>query len=472
MNDRTCATTVDETLVGQNADTELNDDHDRAKSLGADAAAVREASHAHLPVDGTDSIAPPALSSQPLEEDQEECSRIRRVTLAPEAATLPSPAASSEQSAMPTLAVAEFFAGIGLARLGLEKAGLRVTWANDMSSDKRDMYTAHFGDEHDHYVLSDIKRLAEAGGAPGLPRDLGLAWASFPCTDLSLAGGRKGLAGKHSGTFYDFMKILTDLGRHQPPVVALENVNGFATSHGGKDLQTAVQALNDLGYSVDVLTLDARSWVPQSRPRLFVVGAKTTPKEEDPENRNAFLRPAWLNHLFENKELITHRAALPSPPPHRSEGWTELIKKNPAVAEELWWDDLRQKKFESELSPVQRKRIEMLQENGTVVYRTAYRRTRNGVPAWEIRADDVAGCLRTTGGGSSKQAVVRISPDGLRVRWMTPREYACLMGADEYTLPQRTNQALMGFGDAVCVNAVAWLGKHYLKPLIEGASTL
>ncbi|MGA5523083.1 DNA cytosine methyltransferase [Streptomyces pseudogriseolus] len=469
MNDRTSTPIVDGALVAQGPGAGLSDDHDRAESPGAYAATVAEVAHPDAPVPRSGGVSPSAGFPQPIDEDEEQCSRIRSVTLAPETATLPSPAASPEQSATPTLAVAEFFAGIGLARLGLEKAGLRVTWANDMSSDKHNMYRTHFGDEHDHYVLSDIKVLAEAGDAPGLPRDLGLAWASFPCTDLSLAGGRKGLAGKHSGTFYDFMKILTDLGQHQPPVVALENVNGFATSHGGKDLQTAVQALNELGYSVDVLTLDARSWVPQSRPRLFVVGAKETPKEEDPGNRNTFLRPAWLDHLFESDELTTHRAALPSPPPHRSEGWTELVKKNPPVAEELWWDDLQRKKFESELSSVQRKRVERLQESGSVVYRTAYRRTRKGVPAWEIRADDVAGCLRTTGGGSSKQAVVRIAPDGLRVRWMTPREYACLMGADDYTLPKRTNQALMGFGDAVCVNAVDWLSQHYFKPLIEGA---
>lgn len=195
-----------------------------------------------------------------------------------------------------------------------------------------------------------------------------------------------------------------------------------------------MQALNGLGYSVGVLTLDARSWVPQSRPRLFLVGAKEAPKEEDPGSRNTFLRPAWLHHLFESYDLIIHRAALPSPPPHRSEGWTELIKQNPPAPEELWWDDVQRKKFESELSGIQRKRVEKLQASGSVACRTAYRRTRNGVPAWEIRADDVAGCLRTTGGESAKQAVVRIAPDGLRVR-MTPLEYACLMGADNYTLP-------------------------------------
>ncbi|MEU3322390.1 DNA cytosine methyltransferase [Streptomyces sp. NPDC006785] len=389
------------------------------------------------------------------------------MTLAPVVASVPLPVASSEQLDASVPAVAEFFAGIGLARLGLEKADLKVVWANDMSSDKRDMYNGHFADEHDHYQLDDIKKIAEDGNATGLPRDLDLAWASFPCTDLSLAGGRKGLAGKHSGTFWDFTKILENLGEDdRPAVVALENVNGFATSHGGADLRAAVEELNRLGYSLDVLTLDARSWVPQSRPRLFLVGARHAPTEEGPEDRNAFLRPSWLDPVFDDKDLRTHRAALPSPPPHRVEGWTTLIEKNGPVPDDVWWDGQRQRKFEEQLSEIQLQRIAQLKEKGSIVYRTAYRRTRGGKPAWEIRADDIAGCLRTTGGGSSKQAVVEISPKGLRTRWMTAHEYACLMGADDYTLPARTNQALMGFGDAVCVDAVAWLAEHYLKPLI------
>lgn len=53
---------------------------------------------------------------------------------------------------------------------------------------------------------------------------------------------------------------------------------------------------------------------------------------------------------------------------------------------------------------------------------------------------------------------------------MTPREYARLMGADDYRLDgARTNQALFGFGDAVAVPAVNWLATHYLMPLVTGA---
>jgi DNA (cytosine-5)-methyltransferase 1 len=64
---------------------------------------------------------------------------------------------------------------------------------------------------------------------------------------------------------------------------------------------------------------------------------------------------------------------------------------------------------------------------------------------------------------------VRAGRGSVSVRWMTPREYARLMGAGDYRLDGvRTNQALFGFGDAVCVPAVGWLAEHYLVPLAQG----
>jgi DNA (cytosine-5)-methyltransferase 1 len=84
-----------------------------------------------------------------------------------------------------------------------------------------------------------------------------------------------------------------------------------------------------------------------------------------------------------------------------------------------------------------------------------------------VRADDIAGCLRTARGGSSKQALVRLGDGRVRARWMTPLEYARLMGAGGYDLSAaRTNQALFGFGDAVAVPVVAWLAEHYLMPAL------
>ncbi|MGH3281818.1 MAG: DNA cytosine methyltransferase [Trebonia sp.] len=97
-----------------------------------------------------------------------------------------------------------------------------------------------------------------------------------------------------------------------------------------------------------------------------------------------------------------------------------------------WWDEARAKAFMAELSPVNLARIEDLRLSSQPTYRTAYRRTRQGKPSWEIRPDDIAGCLRTARGRSSKQAVVQAKDGVIRVRWMTPREYARLMGADGF----------------------------------------
>ncbi|MFD8596351.1 DNA cytosine methyltransferase [Kitasatospora sp. NPDC059646] len=367
--------------------------------------------------------------------------------------------------------VAEFFAGIGLARLGLERAqvGFEVVWANDLDPQKKEMYAGQFSDAEEHYVLRDIREIASDISSASVPESLSLAWASFPCTDLSLAGGRSGLAGQHSSTFWDFTNVLEAIGERDgavPPLVVLENVNGFATSHQGADIKAAIERLDGLGYWVDVVTLDARRFVPQSRPRLFMI-ASTLPQPPADDRRDTELRPAWLNPALD-ADFRIHRTLLPEPPGLRDTGWTALVDADDDPHVE-WWNAARVAKFVDQLSGINLVRMERLSSEPEVSYRTAYRRTRNGVPAWEIREDDVAGCLRTARGGSSKQAVVRMQKgEPLRVRWMTAREYAKLMGADDYVLPSRSSQSVMGFGDAVCVDAVAWLAEHYLQPLLTG----
>jgi len=356
----------------------------------------------------------------------------------------------------------EFFAGIGLARMGLESAGFRVVWANDYEPDKKAMYDAQFPESTDHvFALGDIAAVS----AQDLPVGASLAWASSPCTDLSLAGGRAGLAGVQSGTFWHFIRLLRDLGERRPEVVVLENVVGLATSHGGDDLTAAIRAFNGLGYSIDVLVIDARRFVPQSRPRLFLVGSLNPPAESD--GCESELRPDWLQWVFSDSSLRTHRATLPPPPPPKIDGLSDLVEEVP-MGDSRWWDRDRTGAFVTSLSAMQRERVSVLRQ-GEVKYRTAYRRTRRGVAVWEVRADDISGCLRTARGGSSKQAVVRLGEGQLHVRWMTPREYARLMGAGQYDLSTaRTNQALFGFGDAVAVPAVNWLAEHYLMPLVRG----
>ncbi len=347
--------------------------------------------------------------------------------------------------------------------MGLEASGFDVAWANDYELDKKTMYDAQFGESSEHsFSLGDIGGV----GVEELPHGTSLAWASSPCTDLSLAGGRAGFAGSQSGTFWHFIRLLKELGDDRPEVAVLENVTGLASSHGGDDLIAAIRAFNDLGYSVDVLAIDARRFVPQSRPRLFLVGAMNPP--EDTPEPNSELRPDWIQWVYGDNELRTHRAELPKPPSPLTDGFGELVEAMPAT-DDRWWDETRTKAFVGSLSPFQLERITKLRQSSGVKYRTAYRRTRKGVAVWEVRPDDISGCLRTARGGSSKQAVVRLGNGRLQVRWMTPREYARLMGAGDYDLSAaRTTQAMFGFGDAVAVPAVSWLADNYLLPLIRG----
>lgn len=123
---------------------------------------------------------------------------------------------------------AEFFAGIGLMRLGLEKAGWKIAFANDIDPTKERIYQNHFKDSINHFHLGDIHHL-KSNQVP----NVGLATASFPCTDLSLAGRREGLSGSQSSAFWGFVNVLKEMGERRPPIVLLENVEGFLTSHKG-----------------------------------------------------------------------------------------------------------------------------------------------------------------------------------------------------------------------------------------------
>jgi DNA (cytosine-5)-methyltransferase 1 len=361
---------------------------------------------------------------------------------------------------------AEFFAGIGLVRAALEPLGFQPMWANDIEPMKQSHYVANHSSEE--FLLGDIRHVH----ADQLPQDLELATSSFPCIDLSLAGNRNGLAGEHSGMFWEFARVMAELKKQgrMPRSILIENVIGFASSHGGKDLHSALVKLKELGYSCDILTIDAKHFVPQSRPRMFLVGISGELPADCfagiPELSD--VRPNWVRNSY-LKNFSTarlHYRTLPSLPT-RTAGLSNIVE----VIEDSdarWWDGERLAAFMNSLSAIQSARLEELRTYSARTWRTAYRRTRNGKATWEIRRDDIAGCLRTTGGGSSKQALVVAGNGKVQARWMTAREYARLMGARDYELNGVTpNQAQFGFGDAVVVDVIKWIGEHYLRPVLR-----
>ena len=388
----------------------------------------------------------------------------------------------SDQKRMPKRAYpklfAEFFAGIGLVHEALKHSGWECAYANDIAPKKQKMYEGHFG-HSPYYHLGDVWNTKEV--LSRLHEPVFLATASFPCTDLSLAGNWEGFDGEHSSTYFGFVRVLQSLKTKRPKVVMLENVVGFLTSKGGSDYLKAVDALADEGYWIDTLVMDAKTFVPQSRPRVFVVGVHKSampgsmlrqPKgfaldnawldavEAAPE-----LRPEYLRRLMQSHSLKTGWATLPLKPPKPRR--YSLAKVIDLDDDQQWWDEEAVAKHVAMLSPLHAKWVGEMMKDGRTHVGTVYRRKRDGGTKAEVRFDGVAGCLRCPRGGSARQIVIVVDENRVRFRWMTPREYARLQGAPDFVLPANTIDGLFGFGDAVCVPVVRWIDENILTPIFE-----
>jgi DNA (cytosine-5)-methyltransferase 1 len=369
----------------------------------------------------------------------------------------------------------EFFAGGGMARLGLGSRW-RCAFANDLDPLKGQVYRDNFGDEV--MKVGDVWDLE----AEDLPGRADLAWASFPCQDLSLAGRRAGLAGERSGAFYGFWKLIDALDKdgRAPRVVVLENVAGVLTSNGGHDFREIVDCMVKQGYRVGSLEIDAVHFTPQSRPRLFIIGTRepipaSMLSQHSPEDWDAppFGCTAGVVAAVKRLPLPLQRGWcwLRAPaPPLRNVDLASIIETDlPASA---WHTKSQTDRLLALMSPRHIERVEMLKRRGGRHVGAVFRRMRSEdgekVQRAEARFDGVAGCLRTPQGGSSRQFLVVVEDGEARTRAMTPRETARLMGLGEnYKLPARATAALKVTGDGVAVPVVSWLARHILEPLLR-----
>lgn len=362
------------------------------------------------------------------------------------------------------LAFYEFFAGGGLARLGLSPA-FACVFANDHDPAKAAAYTRAFG--------ADVLREGdvEALGPADLPGRAALAWASFPCQDLSLAGARAGLDAPRSGAFWAFHHLMRALAaeRRAPRVICLENVTGLLTSRRGADFERLVAALDELGYRCGAVEIDASHFVPQSRRRLFVIAARSLHPTLVAPRPDAFFHSDGVQAAVRRLPATLQRKVvwwrLPVPP-LRNAALADLIDEREAS----WRSDSETQKLIRQMSPLQRERLEALRASGGVHIGAVFRRMRveNGVKVQraEARFDGLAGCLRTPAGGSSRQILIEIRAGRVRTRLFNGREAARLMGVgDDHPIPDDRTQALHLFGDAVVVPVVRWLADHLLLPL-------
>jgi DNA (cytosine-5)-methyltransferase 1 len=364
----------------------------------------------------------------------------------------------------------EFFAGGGMARAGLG-AGWRCLFANDFDPKKAAAYADNWGSKELH--VGDVAQLK----AYQLPGRADLIWASFPCQDLSLAGAGAGLKGSRSGTFWPFWQLVQSLcdDDRKPRAIVLENVCGLLTSHGGADFTALCEAVGSAGYWLGAMVIDAQYFLPQSRPRMFVIAL-------DMDNQvpghviSGFAVDCWHPERLRQaqaalrEQLRAQWLWFTSPTPERRNlHLADLIEECPNDVP--WHSDTQTATLLAMMSPLNRAKIDMMAANPGRSVGAVYKRTRveRGVKVQraEVRFD-LAGCLRTPAGGSSRQTIITIEHGKLRSRLISARETARLMGLpDNYKLPNRYTEAYHLTGDGVAVPVVRHIADWIIEPALS-----
>ena len=365
----------------------------------------------------------------------------------------------------------EFFCGAGMARAGLGERW-KCLFSNDFDRKKAATYASNWG--KNEIWCGDIRKVT----ADDLPDNADLVWASFPCQDLSLAGGGAGLKGERSGTFWPFWDLMSSLGAEgrAPAMIVLENVCGTLTSHKGKDFIAICRSLRDGGYNFGAVVVDAALFVPQSRPRLFIVATR-----EDVEVPEHLCSAEPLGGFYP-RSLKTAYQKLPKSlkenwiwwnlesPPERALSLSDLIEENPDSVD--WHTPEETRNLLAMMSDINLEKVREAKREGRRIVGGVYKRTRRDetgrkVQRAEVRFDDVAGCLRTPAGGSSRQLIVVVDGRKVRSRLISSRETARLMGLEDgYKLPDNYNEAYHLTGDGVVVPVVRFLAQQIFEPIL------
>lgn len=347
-----------------------------------------------------------------------------------------------------SLTALDFFAGSGLVTYSL-KPFFNVVWANDISEQKSEVYIRNHGTDHFH--LEDISNIS----GQDMPY-VDLSWASFPCQDLSLAGKGEGIHANRSGLVWQWLRTMDEM-ETMPDILAAENVEGLISSNEGENYISLHNELIKRGYQAGAIKLNAQNWIPQSRPRIFIIAVK----QGIPLPTHLCSQgPNWLH-----PDNIIRAAS-------KVRDWIWWNMPKPAerkcqLSDIIEWDAPvdESEKTNQLLTLLSEKHEKQLEQSDNIAI-TGYKRTRGGKQRLELRFDGIAGCLRTPKGGSSRQILVMKRNGAIHTRLLTARETARLMGAPEnYWLPEKYNDAYMAMGDAVAVPAVHYLTEHLLFPL-------
>jgi DNA (cytosine-5)-methyltransferase 1 len=375
----------------------------------------------------------------------------------------------------------EFFAGGGMVRAGLGSRW-KCVFANDFDANKIATYAANWTDDE------LLERDVNAVSISDLPGKADLAWASFPCQDLSCAGNGLGIGaaaediGTRSGTFWAFARLLRGLKRvdRKPKVVVLENVLGLLNTNGGADFRSVLETLSELGYRSGAVVLDARHFVPQSRPRVFIIGVAENVRV--PGN----IVGEGPSKAWHSDPLITAHANLSDRAaknwiwfdlgsvPSLSTSLNDVVVERPVGVE--WHEPAETKRLIAMMSESHRRKLNDAKKTGKRMVATLSLRMRpedgKTVQRAEISFGGLAGCLRTPKGGGSRPRVLVVRGADVRTRLLSPQEAADLMGLSKrYRLPAKYEAAFKVIGDGIAVPVVKFVRDRILDAIFPAAAS-
>lgn len=140
-------------------------------------------------------------------------------------------------------------------------AGTRIVFANEIDSFACQTYRHNF----DHGIVEkDIRAIVDKGSIP----DHDILMAGFPCQSFSVAGDRKGFEDERGKLFFQIMDVVD---AKRPRMMLLENVSNLKSHDKGNTYSRIVKEISSRGYNITDEILNSKDYVPQNRPRIFVV---------------------------------------------------------------------------------------------------------------------------------------------------------------------------------------------------------
>jgi DNA (cytosine-5)-methyltransferase 1 len=352
------------------------------------------------------------------------------------------PACNDQAAPSPAFTFIDLFAGIGGLRRGFEAIGGQCNFTCEWDRYSQETYRANFPNDT-HTIAGDIRQVKE----DDIPEH-DVLLAGFPCQPFSIAGVSKknalnrphGFACEAQGTlFFELARIIQ---HHRPKVFLLENVKNLVNHDRGGTFRVIHDVLkNQLGYNIDFRVINAKSWVPQHRERIFIAGFRdeTDFTFETLEIPNPLQGPklATILHPEDGSE---------KPDKHYTAGRTAKVSDRYTLTNHLW-TYLRN-------------------------YAEKHRLAGNGFGFGLFGPDDVARTLSARYYKDGSEILIR--QKGKPPRRLTPRECARLMGFEKsgksaFKIPVSDTQAYKQFGNAVAVPAVAAVARH-MEPHIRKAT--